>query len=247
VTDSLADMIRRVIRTAETGAARSLQREIGLSEIGIDCDRAVAYRLFETEPVNTSRDSWLATVGTAVHVWLADAFEAENQRLGRTRFVVEERVFLTDGYNGTCDLYDTDTSTVVDHKVLGVTSLRKIRDGAIPAHYRTQLHAYGYGHARAGRNVRQVVLACYPRSDNLGGDFGGGGLYLHAEPYDQQVALQGLDRLSRLTTLLAQLNPEAEPSRWALIAAKPGDDCKYCPYRRPGPPDETGCPGDPWA
>lgn len=239
-------MIRRVVRQAETGAARSQQRRIGLSEIGDPCDRAVAYRLLETEPVDTGRDSWLATVGTAVHAWLADAFEAENKRLGRRRYVVEERVHLTDGYSGTCDLYDTDTATVIDHKVLGVTSLRKIRDGQIPPKYQTQIHAYGYGHTRAGREVRQVTLACYPRSDNLAGEFGGAGLHLWSQPYDEQVALAGLDRLSQLSALLHQLDPETDPTRWALIPATVGEDCRYCPFRRPGQPDQTGCPGDPW-
>lgn len=245
--ESTAAMIQRVVRTAETGSARSQQRVIGLSEIGDPCDRAVAYRLFETEPVNTGRDNWLATLGTAGHAWLADAFEAENRRLGRERYVVEQRVWLTDGYSGTCDLFDSDTGTVLDHKVLGVTSLRKIRAGEIPPKYRLQIHAYGYGHARAGREVREVALVCYPRSDNLAGDFGGQGLHVWSEPYSEQVALEGLDRLSNLTVLAGQLDVETHPERWALIPATPGSDCRYCPFFRPdgGPADAIGCPGAP--
>jgi hypothetical protein len=247
--EELTAAIMRICGTHSRGTARSQQRQIGLSEIGHLCDRSVAYRLFEHPQVNTDRDNHLADVGTAWHAWLADAFAAENRRLGRDRWLIEQRVWLTDGYSGTCDLYDVDTARVVDHKLLGIGSLRKIRDGEIPAHYRQQIHSYGYGHTRAGRPVREVALACYPRSDNLGGNFGGGGLHIHTEPYSEGVALAGLDRLGRLSALGYQLDPEQHPDRWALIAATPGEHCSYCPFFRSngGPADASGCPGQPVA
>jgi hypothetical protein len=246
-SEDLATAVKRICRSYSESSARSQQVMIGLSEIGDPCDRAVAYKLFEMPAVNTSRDSHLADVGTAWHVWLAGAYEAENQRLGRVRYLIEERVFLTDGYSGTCDLFDVDTGRVCDHKLLGVTSLQAIRNGDIPEKYRVQLHSYGYGHARAGRNVREVALICYPRSDNLGGDFSGKGLHVHVEPYDERIALQGLDRLGRLSALLHQLDPEQNPDRWSLIPATPSKGCRHCPSFRPsgGPADASGCPGAP--
>lgn len=247
VTEDVATAVKRICRTHSESSARSQQKQIGLSEIGDPCDRAVAYRLFETPAVNTERDNHLADVGTAWHTWVAAAFEAENQRLGRRRYVIEERVYLTDGYSGTADLFDIDTGSVLDHKLLGITSLRKIRQGDIPDKYRVQLHSYGYGHARAGREVREVALVCYPRSDNLNGDFGGLGLHIHTEAYDEQIALQGLDRLGELSALLHQLDPEQHPDRWSLIPATSGESCRYCPFFRPqgGPADASGCPGVP--
>jgi len=244
--EDLADTVRRICRAYSDSFARTQQKQIGLSEIGDPCDRAVAYRLFELPAVNTERDRHLADVGTAWHAWLAEAFAMENRRLGRERYLIEQRVWLTDGYSGTCDLYDTDTARVIDHKLLGVTSMRKIRNGDIPEKYRVQLHSYGLGHVRAGRPVREVALVCFPRSDNLGGDFGGLGLYVHAEPYDERIALNGLDRLGRLSALLHQLDPEQHPDRWGLIPATPSGDCRWCPFFRPGgPADATGCPGQP--
>jgi len=244
--EDLVDAVRRICRAYSDSFARAQQKQIGLSEIGDPCDRAVAYRLFEMPAVNVERDRHLADVGTAWHSWVAEAFAAENRRLGRERYLIEQRVWLTDGYSGTCDLYDTDTARVIDHKLLGVTSMRKIRNGDIPEKYRVQLHSYGLGHVRAGRPVREVALVCFPRSDNLGGDFGGLGLYVHAEPYDERIALNGLDRLGRLSALLHQLDPEQHPDRWALIPATPGGDCRWCPFFRPGgPADATGCPGQP--
>jgi hypothetical protein len=232
-------MIQRVVRTAEKAAPRSLQTTIGLSEIGAECDRQLAYKLAGVEGCNSGRDNWLATVGTAVHSWLADAFVAENERLGRERFLVERRVWLTGELTGTCDLFDTDTSSVVDHKILGVTSLQAIRNGVIPPKYRVQLHSYGLGWVHAGQQVRRVVLACYPRSDNLQGDFSGKGLYAFTEPYEQRIAELAVERVEQL-----RLTVEAGVS-WERIDATPGDDCRYCPFFNPGggPADETGCPG----
>lgn len=234
-------MIRRVVRAAEKATPRSLQATIGLSEIGAECDRQLAYKLAGVEGRDSGRDNWLATVGTAVHAWLADAFTAENERLGRERFLVERRVWLTGELSGTCDLFDTDTGSVVDHKVLGVTSLRAIRNGVIPPKYRVQLHSYGRGWVHAGQQVRRVVLACYPRSDNLQGDFSGKGLYAFTEPYEQCIADLAVERVEQL-----RLTVEAGVG-WERIHATPGVDCRYCPFFNPGggPADDTGCPGTP--
>src|SRR5690606_3618320 len=87
--EDLADTVRRICRAYSDSFARTQQKQIGLSEIGDPCDRAVAYRLFELPAVNTERDRHLADVGTAWHAWLAEAFAMENRRLGRERYLIE--------------------------------------------------------------------------------------------------------------------------------------------------------------
>lgn len=236
--------IRRVVRAASDSAPRSRQRRIGPSEIGQTCDRFIAYKMLDIDPVNTGRDSWLATLGTAAHAWLEGAFHADNLRQPG-RWLIEERVWLNDSISGSCDLFDQVTGTVIDHKLLGTTSMRKTRrDGPI-AKYRVQLHLYGYGHARAGRQVNTVALACYPRNDSLAGDFGGGGLHVWTEPYDERIATDALTRIAAITETAAVLDLEGHPDRWPLIPATPGEDCKYCPYFAPASTtaDATGCPG----
>lgn len=236
--------IMRVVQTADAEAPRSRQTAIGPSEVGHPCDRYLAYKLFAATPVNVRHDNWLAILGTATHAWLADAFQADNTRLGRTRWTVEHRVYATDGLSGSCDLYDHDTATVIDHKILGVTSLRKIRSGDIPPKYRTQLHIYGYGHTRAGRPVQTVALACYPRADTLRGEYSGNGLHLHTEPYDPAIALAALERIAKVTQDGAVLELDTHPDRYQLIPATP-EDCRYCPYYKPGAASasDAGCPG----
>lgn len=236
--------ITRIIADADAGAARSQQRLIGPSEIGEPCDRFVAYKLLDVDPVNTGRDNWLANLGTAMHAWLADAFSADNT-VTPGRWLIEQRVWLNDALSGSCDLYDTWTGTVIDHKLLGTTSLRKIRNDGPPPKYMAQLHLYGYGHARAGRDVTTVVLACYPRNDNLAGEFGGQKLLTWSAPYDPQIARDALDRIASITATATVLDVTGHPERWPLIPAKPGDDCKYCPFFAPAntTANQSGCPG----
>lgn len=240
----LDETIRRIVRTASDGSARSQQRRIGPSEIGQECDRFIGYKLMSADPTNTGRDAWLANLGTAMHAWLEAAFTADNAAtLGR--WLIEERVWLNGSLSGSCDLFDTWTGTVIDHKLLGTTSQKKIRKDGPPPKYRVQLHLYGYGHARAGRDVRTVALACYPRNDSLTGEFGGNKLLIWSEPYDEQIAVDALTRIASITETAAVLDVEQHPDRWALIPATPGEDCKYCPFFNPTATaaSDTGCPG----
>jgi hypothetical protein len=245
VDTPLDQQIRAVVQAAGDGAARSQQRRIGPSEIGIACDRFIGYKMLDIDPVNVGRDNWLAILGTAMHAWLENAFAADNARLGVRRWLTEKRVWLNSSLSGSCDLYDSWSYTVIDHKLLGTTSQKKIAKNGPPPKYRTQLHSYGYGYARAGHRVERVALACYPRNDTLRGDFGGNKLLIWSEPYDEQVALDALARIAKVTETAAVLDLEHHPERWPLIPATPGQDCTYCPFYRPGgaPADGTGCPG----
>lgn len=245
--EPLEDTIKRIVATADAQSERSQQTAIGFSELGNPCDRFLAFKAVGVDPVNTRLDNWLAIVGTAVHAWLEKAYAAENERLGRTRFVIEETVYALPNLYGHGDLFDVDLGAVIDHKVLGVTKLKKIEKGEISPTYRVQLHLYGYGHAQAGRDVREVILAVYPRNDSLRGDFGGHGLHLHREPYDEQIAKDAVARWLRVIEFAMTLEVDDHPERWPLIPATPGDDCRYCPFFRPagGPADATGCPGQP--
>lgn len=59
------------IRHAIANHPRSLQRAIGPSEVGIECDRRLAYKLLG-HPERDGGDGWLPTVGTGVHSWLEE-------------------------------------------------------------------------------------------------------------------------------------------------------------------------------
>lgn len=235
------DTIQTIVRDAAARAPRSVQHAIGPSEIGEPCERRLTYRLLDLPGTNPNGDPWPSIVGTAVHGWLADAFELANTRLGRRRWMVEQRVWMTDGISGTCDLLDTDRAEIIDHKVVGTTTMTKLKHGDIPVRYRVQLHLYGYGYERAGMSIKTVTLACYPRGGFLDG------LWLWSEPYDPIIAGAALDRLSTLTATAYILSLDDPHSPlWNLISHEPGPGCAWCPLWRPGQPADTeGCPGQP--
>ncbi len=125
----LRDLIIDNIRHAADNAPRSLQRHIGPSQVGTPCDRQLAYYLAGTRESRSFMDPWPSIVGTATHVWLADAMENHNQRLiaeGKPpRWHLEKRVSVGLGMSGSCDCFDEVTGTVLDWKILGNTQYAK--------------------------------------------------------------------------------------------------------------------------
>jgi hypothetical protein len=234
--------LRRVVHTAAEQAPRSLQAHLGPSEIGHACDRRIAAKLAGLPRTNHVQDPWPSIIGTAVHAWLADAFASENDRIGRIRWAPEARVTPIDGHPGTADLYDADEFTVVDHKVLGESSMAKIRSpNGPPRHYLIQLLAYARGYRRLGLPVRRVAIAAYPRTlATLDG------LFIWERPYTSAD-----DAL--LDQVVAQL---AVRKQWAaaLITGSaqltdiPADieDCHFCEQFRPQSARDggPGCPGN---
>ena len=243
--EGIRRMLTDIVLDTARNAPRSLQRRIGPSEVGDPCPRRLAYKLMDWPSTNDGGDPWPSVVGTATHAWLADALEAHNTKTGQKRFLVEERVEVDDssvsGYRlgGSCDAYDTATHTVLDHKILGTTSMRKYRTEGVREQYRIQAQLYGLGFENAGHTPQTVALAMYPRGGMLGG------LWVWTDVYDRQVALDALKRFGSIRDLLILLDPEARPQMWAQFPAAPGSACKFCPFWRPGSADlSAGCPGN---
>lgn len=240
-----------IIRTAIRDHPRSQQTRIGPSEIGIDCDRRIAHKLAGTPPVNDRGAPWLPTIGTAVHAWLQDAFDADNvTRIqsgrdvadgheGQRRWLLEQKVTVgqvagTD-LDGHCDLYDTQTRTVVDWKIVGKTALTNYRRHGPGQQYRVQGHAYGRGWAARGHTVRNVACMFLPRNEELDG------AVWWSEPYDEQVAVAALARVEAIGMAVTALGPAA-PGAMSTSDAH----CGYCPHFLLNATDLTrACPGDP--
>lgn len=234
VASEYLDVVRRTI-----GAhPRSLQKRIGPSEIGNPCARRVGYKLLGVDECNTAGEPpWLPTIGTAVHTWLEDAFSEANRGLDAARWLVEMRVDVGEvngeAITGSCDLYDRTTATVVDHKVVGPTALRRYRGSGPGTQYRAQAHLYGRGLARRGLPVDTVMLAFLPRSGELAE------AYFWHEAYDEEIALAALQRASGIALAASALGVAA------LASLTPVESfCSRCPWFRPGSTDlTTGCPG----
>lgn len=234
--------IRRVVFATAAQAPRTLQRHLGPSEIGHVCDRQVAGKLAGLPRTNHVQDPWPSIVGTATHAWLEGAFRSENDRLGRIRWVPEARVTPIDGHAGTADLYDADEQSVNDHKVLGPTSMAKVRSPGGPSrHYVVQLLLYALGYRRLGLPVCRVAILAYPRTlSTLDG------LYVWDRPYtpaDDDLLDEVFAQLDMRKQWAAALITGA--AQLTDVPADTTDDCHFCEFFRPQSARDggPGCPG----
>jgi DNA-binding transcriptional ArsR family regulator len=198
---------RDEIVRAIAATPRSLQRRIGPSEIGTSCDRCLVEKLAGVREPERPGFAWLPFVGSAVHAALAEIFMAANDGQQRARYLVEQSVnvgeILGVPITGSADLYDMETAEVTDWKIVGVTTLAKVKAVGPGDLYRAQVHLYGRGMERRGLPVRRVRVAFLPRNEtHLGNSV------VWSEPYQESVAVEALDHASAIATGLAMVGLE---------------------------------------
>lgn len=233
--------IRELVRWHAEHAPRNVQSYLGPSEIGSDCDRQVIGKMAGLPATNHVSDPWPSIVGTAVHAWLADAFTAENRRLAAPRWLAEQRVTPDPRHPGTADLYDAYYRLVDDHKVLGESSMNKLKSRGPSRRYKVQLGLYGIGYIRLGLPVDGVVLLAYPRTGSSLE-----AIYAWHEPLDTpflQLLTEVLGDTDRRHALAAEL--AAGRIQFTDLTASPDDDeCYFCPFYRPDAlTSGVGCAG----
>lgn len=234
--------LRRVVVGAAARAPRQVQTALGPSELGVRCDRQVIGKMAGLPKTNHVADPWPSIVGTAVHAWLAEAFEAENARAGAPRWVAEQRVYPDDEHPGVADLYDGAKAALTDHKVLGSTTHAKIRTNGPPRKYRVQMLLYARGYRRLGLPVRRIVLAAWPRTgSSLDGLF----VWEHEiTPEDERLLDDVLNR-TQVRKAVAELVAAGKVSMTDVPRHPEDDECYFCPFYRPESARDggNGCPG----
>lgn len=241
-------MMKDAVKAWCAADPRTVQTDIGPSEIGDPCDARVLRRALGMRGGATP-DPWASFVGTAVHIQLARVFEAVNVQLRRERFLLERRVHMTDTMSGSTDLADviewTEAVTegppgsgvvdIYDHKVLGTDSFRSTKAEKLSpdSKYGVQIDSYALGWRNAGFEVRTVNLALWPRSGFLDGL-----LIIERKPdYDNAAAA-----IERVATLVeqAEISKATEYDEpWqdgGTIATTPGKGCGFCPFYAPNLP-----------
>jgi hypothetical protein len=232
---ALKNRITNVICAKSNNNPRSKVVRIGPSEIGDPCLRKLSYKLMEVPKTNSFSDPWPSVSGTAIHAWLAEAFEADN---ADADWLIEHRVEVRPGLSGTLDLFDRTNGIVIDHKCVGATSMKARKADGPTEQQVIQLNIYGYGLEQQGHEVKQIALAFYP----LGGMLTG--MHTWVGDYDKDVAIEAMLRLDSTIELLAMLDPEEHPERWELVPASTSRLCTYCPWFMPGSDNlAIGCPG----
>jgi hypothetical protein len=235
--DPLRDDLVTMIKTHANAAPRSLQKELGPSEISNPCMRRMAFGLMQVPRCNPAYDPLPSIFGTSIHAWLEGAAKAANERLGRERWLIETRVHVTAGLSGTSDLFDTDTGTVIDWKSLGVTSFMAQIKNPSPT-YKGQIMLYGRGFRNAGHDVRQVAIAMLPRAGTLSK------MHLWTVDYDDSVVDEILQRREQVIGLIDDLQVEANPERYQWIPAQEAG-CLFCSWWKPNSDNPLQCPGAP--
>lgn len=206
VVGQLRDILEQQMRNRP----RTLQTALGPSEIGTACDRCLAHMFASTPRADDAEGApvpWLPELGTAVHNMfdqLLTAHMLDRMGAGGPDFGAEwapeskNTVGVVDGVpiSGSTDVFHKPTGTVIDYKVVGTTTLRKVRrDGSgASLTYQRQAQLYGRGWANLGYSVRAVAIWFVPRNGHTLRD---GRLF--TAPYDEQVAIDTLDRATRIS------------------------------------------------
>lgn len=220
--------LRALVEHAITNHPRSLQVALGPSEIGNACDRCLAHLLAGT-PVHEGDAAWLPTLGTALHEWLEQVVIRHLMDTGTDRYIPEGQVTVGElrgqPITGHSDLFDTWTGTVVDYKLVGTTTMRKLRKSGPSTTYRRQAHLYGRGWSALGYDVRSVSIWFLPRNAVS---------LQHAEiwqePYSEQVALDTLARAEQLAGFVDTFGLDA-----VLASAAPHTGEEFSCDKYPGP------------
>ena len=241
-SEILRHQLTEIIMWNSARAPRSLQAEIGPSEIGSPCDRQIAYRVAGIDEVNTRQDPWAAIIGTAIHRWLQEGVNewVFDQGVSDRYFTELELDLLGGLIKGHCDLYDRETQTVIDWKTVGPNALKDVEAGRISTGYMIQTHLYGYMFAQQNIPVKRVALVFIPRASSLNR------LRVWSALYDETVALTALNRVYRIARQVVDQDLLNKSHMWAQVKAEGGDHCGFCPWfeaHRMAPADATGCPG----
>jgi hypothetical protein len=238
-----AQTIRRVVTSAAFYSPRSLQTQLGPSELGVHCDRQIVSKLAGLPRTNHVVDPWPSIVGTAVHAWLANAIAEDNVRTGQLRWIPEQRVHPHPDHPGTADAYDTFERALIDWKVLGQTTLARLRQINKPARrYIVQLLLYYKGYLALGLPVRRIVLVAFPRT---GSSLSGMYVWEHIPTPEDDLLI---NETFRRVAIHKQLASEIQQGRMTIdqIPRQPDDEeCYFCPFYRPQSARDhgPGCPG----
>lgn len=240
-SEILRHRLTEIIMWQAARAPRSLQQNIGPSEIGSPCDRQIAYRVAGIPEVNLRQDPWAAIIGTAIHRWLQEAVDQwVNLQDGPQRLFTEIELDLDSLITGHCDLYDAETETVIDWKTVGPNALKDVEAGRISVGYMIQTQIYGYLFVQQNIPVKRVALVFIPRASSLNR------LRVWSAVYDETVALTALERVYRIASEVINWDLLNQSHRWASVSAEGGDHCGFCPWfeaHRLTDADATGCPG----
>jgi len=206
-------LILQGIRDFQASRPRSLQKEVGPSQLGNPCDHCLAAALAGWEKGHD--DAWLPLIGTAVHellLGLSSPFDAG--------WLLEHRVTVGQvrgvDVQGNLDAFHVESGTVVDLKIVGASTLNESRRHGSKLGYKRQINLYGRGLHQAGYAVNTVIIAYLPRNSPRLQD-----AFFDVQPYSENTALETLARANQLSDAMAQMSRISERARDVYIDSLP--------------------------
>jgi hypothetical protein len=212
------ELLLGVLRDKDAKRSRSVQTQVGPSEIG-GCARKVWYKLNEQPETNFKLKKLAAIMGTAIHAEIEKSIESIDPK--GEKYWVETEVEYGD-IKAHIDLFIPETGAVVDWKTVKVKNLSYFPS----TQQRWQVQVYGYLLEKSGKaKVNTVNLVAIARDGDEDD------VRIHSEPYDESLALQALGWLAMVKEAKEPPAPEKDETF-----------CKnYCQYYDSS--GEMGCVG----
>jgi len=211
------ELLINVLRAKDASRSRSVQTQVGPSELG-GCRRKVWYRLNAQPETNNNELKLAAIMGTAIHAAIEEAIGAIDPK--GEKYVVEAEVQHGD-MKAHVDLFIPESGDVIDWKTSKIKNL-----GYFPStQQRWQVQVYGYLLSKNGYDVKNVNLVAIARDGDERD------IKWHTEPYDEAMALEALGWLAAVKEAATAPDPEKDESYCKFY-------CKY--YDASG---EMGCVG----
>ena len=78
--ESYGRTMKQLVKDRAARADRSMQRHLGPSELGEECDRQVVMKMAAMTKTNNVSDPWASVMGTAGHAWVEEMYKWDNAR-----------------------------------------------------------------------------------------------------------------------------------------------------------------------
>lgn len=236
--DLKAEMMT-MVRMYEEFTPRKMQQALGPSDLGIECDRRLAYKIAGITGHNMG-DPWAAFVGSSIHTRLETVVKKYAERTGGI-WLIEQRIVVTDLIRGRADL--VHDGMVIDIKSASPDVMKKLPETGPRPSYLPQIHSYAKGLNDSGTKIDKVAFVFVPRNGRLDD------IYTWVDEYRPDIAEKAIKRVYRFAERLEQLDILNNPDLWETVPATP--DFLYCQYcaqfnRAWGPEDpatDKGCAG----
>ena len=201
---NIHETLMDALKSYDNNRERSLQTEIGVSQLG-GCRTQVWLQRNKALGGNPTL-RLPSLMGTAIHTLIETALSSYS--LGA--FQLETAVEF-EGLPGHIDWYIPESGSVVDWKTTKLKNMAYFPS----TQQRWQVHTYGYLLAQNGHEVKTVTLVAIPR-DGTEND-----IVVHTEDYDESVALEALAWRDDVLSRKEAPAPEKDPVQF----------CKnYCQY-----------------